>query len=188
MDNKEAKETKQNVNIEEIIIEGKYNPALFLPVNRAFDSYCQELIQRGLDTNETREDVQTDLIAKTARCSDRFRKRNRKVSDVKFSELNTCSYCDKKYQDLSKLLVYFLIAHTGKDPIVEELKKKMDPKTKDACILKTVVGWTLETKIRDVRSVDPMVMNAGCILMAPVRCEECMSTKPPGGAKIEIVD
>ena len=179
-------QTKENIQVraEEIYLEGKYNPGLFLPANRGLDSFCQEMVQRGLDTNETRKYVQRDLLdSKSSRCSELFRDRAKKASDVKFAQIDTCSYCDTKCADASKLHVYFLLVHAGSDPVTEELKKKLDDKTKNACVLKTVVGWSLETKIRDVRSVDPVVINGGSMLLCLGRCDECM--KSP---KVEVVD
>jgi hypothetical protein len=179
----ETKEKTFNVKFEDVVLDAKYNPALFLPSSRlGMDATCQSMINRGMESAEVRRLIQRDLLAvKSYRCSDLFSGRNMKSTDFKLSKLDTCSYCGKQC-DQSNLLLYFTIAHAD-DELIREILKRNDEKTRDSCALKHVTIASLETKIRDVRSQEPFVVNRECALLCLARCADCMI----GEAKIEVL-
>ncbi len=171
-----------SVTLKDVAIDGKYNPALFLPSKLGTDAICQALINRGMDTVEMRRFVQRDLIdAKSSRCSDLFRDRKHMASDFKLGRLETCSYCGKKV-DPSKLYLFFTLVQV-EDLLFQEFMKSKDEKTRDLCAFKYLLIQSLETKVRDVRWQDGFTINGGCALFCPSRCVDCME-----GPKISVVE
>lgn len=166
-----------NVKFEEVVLEAKYNPALFLPSSRlGMDATCQSMINRGMESDEVRRFLQRDLLdIKSSRCSDLFKSRNMKSTDFRLSKLDVCSYCGKQC-DQTKVWLYFTIAHAS-DLLIQEILKRNDEKTRDSCVLKYVTLASLETKIRDVRSQEPFVVNRECALLCLARCADCMDPK-----------
>jgi hypothetical protein len=184
----DKKEKTQEVTIQDVAIDGKYNPALFIPATQfGMDGILQSLIQRGLDSVEVRKLIHRDLIdAKSDRCSDVFRERNHKSSDFKLANIDTCCYCGVKSSSGGPLAgalsgsaehyLFFTVAHID-DILLKEAMKLKDEKTRDSCAFKLVNVWSLETKVRDVRSQDPLIVNGGCVFVGLSRCSKCMQTK-----------
>ena len=177
-----SSENTFQVSFQEVVLQGKYNPALFIETSQlGKDGFCQAMINRGMDAADVRKLIHRDLIdGKSSRCSDIFQDRNMKSTEFKLSKLDTCSYCAKQ-QDQSKLWLYFTIVHV-KDALSVEILKRNDEKTRDSCVFKHLTVASLETKIRDVRSPDPVIVNQDCFLVCLVRCDACMNA-----TKVEVV-
>lgn len=161
-------ESTATIPFEEIVLDAKYNPALFLKESRfGLDPTTQTLVQRGLDSKETRNIIHRLIIEPESNQSRHiFRERNQKASDYKLARFEICSYCERK-TDPSTLLSYFTLAHVD-DLLVKEVLKRQNG------VLKFVYVWTLESKIKDVRSDKPFVVNGGCLMICVTRCPLCM--------------
>ena len=161
---------------QEIVLQGKYNPALFSSIQIASNPLASEVVQRGLETMETREFLQGDLISNSNRCTARFHRRNTKASELTKLEVKQCSYCGQQ-SDPKELYIYFTLVHAN-DLLAKELLKRSDEKTRDQCIFKGMLIWDLETKMRDVREQELVTINKDCLLVCPTRCSQCMKPKP----------
>lgn len=174
--------SNQNITVQDVAVDGKYNPALFVPgVLLGRDGRCAAVVQKGLETIDARHLVQEALIHNGKACSKLFQMRNCLASELKIATASLCSYCggsdetvkqtDEKNEH--KLWLYITIANES-DPILAELSKLKDKKES---VFKGALVWSLETKVRDVRLTDPLIVNEGCVLIALTRCSKCMKNE-----------
>jgi hypothetical protein len=154
----------------DVVVLGKYNPALFPIQQYGLEGIGFEIVQRGMDTAEQREFLHTDLLD-PKRCSARFLKRNTKVSDCKLNA-QLCSYCGKA--NVAKDLFLFVTIVHANDILMKEIAKKTEESTKEKCIFHGLLIYSLETKMRDVRSNDLLTINKDCALVCITRCVSCM--------------
>jgi hypothetical protein len=175
-----TKSNTKEVSIQDVAVDGKYNPALFLPATPlGKDALCQEAVQHGLETIEVRKFIQRVLLeAKSDQCSDLFKTRNRLASEFKLATVNKCSYCNKECSS-EKLLIYSTLAH-AEDQLIQELGKLVEKKDG---VFKAALAFPLETRVRDVRFREPLVINAGCYLVLLTRCPTCINEP-----KVEIIE
>lgn len=185
------------ISLQDVAITGKYNPALFLPQSQfGKETQVADIIQQGLETPEMRKILHRTLLANDENTSDLFSTRNHKAADFKLVKLEKCAYCNQACAQ-EKLLTYFTLIHSA-DLLFSEMSKLGEALTKkedtEKFKIKCFQVWQIETNVRDVRFREPLVINAGCLLVVLTRCDACMNggkgkeSGSNGGPKVEVID